>query len=142
MPVINQQLPGEGPFLTEAVNEVSAAFEEAVTILRYTGESGGDAASGEGATPAFITLYSKANITALSPEELAKPAGFYVPGDLHAEFRIQVFGIESYNAEAQSAGRRADQVVYLGRTYNIKGHVAPINQDGVQWWQAVLTQVG
>ncbi len=142
MVVINQQLPGEGPFLTEAVNEVAGAFEEAVTILRYTGETGGDAAAGIGATPSFTTIYSRANITALEPKEMAQPAGFYVPGDLHAEFRIQVFGIESFNADAQSAGRRADQVVYLGRTYNIKGHVAPINQDGVQWWQAVLTQVG
>ncbi len=142
MVVINQQLPDEGVFFSNAMEEVVGTFEEAVTVKRFVSVSGGNDAGGVAATVTYANIQSMANITEVTVQEIAFSNGFYSTGDLHAEFRLQVLGEESYAGDGQSAGRRADQVIYRGRIYKIKGHVMPVNQDGIQFYKATLSQVG
>ena len=137
----DQSGPGDEQF-QPMMAEVTALFEEAVTVLRYTGVTAGDDSGGVADTPAFTSIGATANITALEAKEIMFSNSTYALGDVRAEFQIPIYGPETYTGDEQAAGRRADEVMYRGRKYKIVGHVMTVNFSGIQYWQAVLRQVG
>jgi hypothetical protein len=137
----NQNGP-EGDLFSKSIAEVEVLFEEAVTIKRLTGSTGGDDSGGVAVTPTYTQIATTANITALEAKEIMFSNATYALGDVRAEFQIPVYGPETYTGDLQTAGRGPDQVIYRGRIYKIVGHVMQVNFEGIQYWQAVLRQVG
>lgn len=135
----------DGEIFDDVMAELAPLVEEQVTIQRYTGQTGGDPAAGVAPTNTYITIYTQAVIESLNPEELAFANGFYITGDLKAQFRLQVFGSEggangATSGDLQTAGRLSDLVSFRERTYKVIGHPERVHYGGQYYWSVVLRQ--
>ena len=135
----------DGQFFDEAMAETFGTFEEQVLIRRFSSVSGGNAVDGQGPTKNYTDIQATALIESLSAQELAAATGFYIAGDIKAQFRQQVYGSEGgpnggAGGDLQSAGRYSDLIVYRGRTYKIVGHPYRTHYGGQYYWDAVLRQ--
>ncbi len=142
MPNIRQQGQIDGGMFPDAMVEVSGAFEEPITIKRWTGTTGGNPAHGQAPTDVYTTIPSRANITELAPQEIYFPGSIYVAGDIRAEIRLQVFGAEAGTGDFQTAGRKSDKVVYRNREYKFVGHIDRKKMTDRWYWVGVLRQTG
>ena len=106
-----------------SIEECRDIFEEQVIIKRYVSDSGGSDASGVAATPVYLSIKTKANITDVTARDIGNSNGLLATGDLRAEFRIPIFGGETFDGDFQTPGRRPDVVEYRNRDYVIVGHV-------------------
>lgn len=135
----------DGEIFDDTMAELSGLLEEQVLIQRYSGMSGGDAAAGLAPTKVYTTLQTQALIEALTAQELAFANGFYISGDLKAQFRMQVYGSEggangAQGGDLQPAGRYSDLVTFRNRVYKIVGHPERIHYGGQYYWSVVLRQ--
>ncbi len=115
--------PGDGDFIEDAIAEVATAFEEPITIRRWTGNSGGSAAQGVAATDAYTDIRTTAVISELTAKEINYPGSIFSQGDLKIECQQEIKGLESYTGDQAAAAKKSDLVVYRGRTYRVIGTV-------------------
>jgi len=147
-PMIPQASFPDGELFDVGMAEVSGDFEEQVTVKRFTGATGGDPADGQAPTKTYTSFQTMALIDSLSAQEQASPTGFFMAGDLRAEFHLQVYGSEggAYDGAAGSAGdqqnpgRYSDIIIYRNREYKVVGHVDRIHYAGQYFWTATLRQ--
>ncbi len=142
MPVIRSFGRNDQHIARDSSIEVAGEFEEPVVIKRWTGISGGDDALMQAGTDTFKNIRATASIAELSAQEVASSGNLYALGDLRAEFRTVVYGEENGDGgDGQSAGRKADRVIYRGREYKLVG--TPDKKFfGASWfWQVVLRKV-
>jgi hypothetical protein len=128
-------------FFTNALKETSGIFDEAVTLKRWTGTTGGDDAAGIAAQDVFVKIPTKACIKNLAAREINYPNTIYAQGDLTAEFTVPVYGEETGQGDGQPAGRRSDRVLYRNREYKFVGHVERKFLARRTFWRGVLRQV-
>lgn len=152
MVTIPSTAPEDGSFFQDAMEEVGAEFEEPVVIKRwFAGPADFLDPLYLGSDPiaaTYANIYTTANITQVTQQELALGNTFYEIGDLHAEFRIPVFGAETNQGDGnplvnvtQPGARPADQVVYRGRFYRVVGHVERPFETRTQYYRATLRQL-
>ena len=140
---IDQRGPGDGSFMADANQEVASMLEEPVTLHRWQGNSGGDAAAGVAATDTWKDIKVKAVVSELEAREINYPNSIYQAGDLKAEFRMRIYGGESNAGDHQSQGRKADEVTYRNRRYRVIGHPNEIRIHSARsHWECRLRQIG
>lgn len=135
----------DGEIWDDVMAELAPLVEEQVTIQRFTGISGGDPAAGTAGTKTYTTFLTQAAVESLSAQEYAFSNGFYIAGDLKAQFRIQIYGAEggatgASSGDLQTAGRLSDLISYRERVYKIVGHPERVHFGGQYYWTAVLRQ--
>lgn len=140
-PTMRQQGQHDGSAWPSHEREVAPVFEEPVTIKRWIGQSAGNPDDGVAPTDAFTLIKTTANISEMPARDLFLGASVYLPGDLQAEFRTQVFGSEAANGD-NTGQRKPDQVLYRNRPYYLVGHVHRLNENGRVYWQGVLRLTG
>lgn len=135
----------DGEIFDDTMAELGPLLEEQVTLKRWSSVSGADPAAGTAGTNVYATALVQALIEALTAQELAFSNGFYITGDLRAQFRIQIYGAEggangAQSGDLQTAGRVSDLIIFRGREYKIVGHPERIHYGGQYYWSAVLRQ--
>ena len=131
----------DGSFFKDALRELSGMFEERILIKRWVSKSGGDQAGGTRGTDAFANIRAKANITEMSARDIGMSDIFRI-GDLKCEVRVEIFAGESYSGDGQTKGRKADQIIYRNRTYQIIGQVMRPFLANKTHYRCVLRQIG
>ncbi len=142
MPSIRQQGQMDGAIFSGAMKEVAGAFEEPVTVLRWTGVTAGNPGQGVPDTDIFQNIRTTAVIKTLTAKDTFGTAGIYVPGDLQAEFRIPVYGAEAQSGDFLAPGTRPDRVLYRNRAYYFVGHVDRKKLTERVFWVGILRQDG
>ena len=121
MPVIRSLGRNDSAIAGESSVEVAGEFEETVILKRWLGLTGGDDALMQAGADAWKSIKTSASLSALSAQEIATSGNLYAVGDLKGEFRSVVYGGESGSGDKQTAGRKADHVLYRGREYKVIG---------------------
>jgi len=121
MPVIRSLGRNDSTIAGESSVEVAGEFEESVIVKRWLGVTGGNDALMQAPTDTWKSFSTSASISDLSAQEVATSGNLYALGDLRAEFRVVIYGEESGSGDKQTAGRKADHVVYRGREYKVVG---------------------
>ena len=138
MPVIRNFGHLDAVIGPESSIENQGEFEESVVLKRWKSTTGGSDALMQAATDVFVSIKTWASIESLSAMDIATSGNLYALGDLKGEFRLKVYGEESGSGDGQTAGRKADQVVYRGRTYKVVGTPDRKFLGGAWFWEVVL----
>jgi hypothetical protein len=142
MPVLEQS-GNDALDFSEAMAEVSQSFEVPVIIRRWSSETGRDESSGTGGIANFTNISTRANISDMTAKQVIFPGSIYAIGDLHAEFRVPVYGMETHGGDSRTgAVDQSDHIIYRNREYVIIGHVMTPEFNGVRYWKAALREVG
>ena len=103
----------DGQGINKAIKEVIAAFEEAVTIKKWT--SNATELPAEGTTPAgvYTLIPSTAVIDDIGIEKTTGRDGVYAAGDLQFQLRVAM------TAPTANPYHPGDRIIYDGVEYNL-----------------------
>lgn len=139
---IDMTNPVDGSFVDDAIGEVAKAFEEPITIKRWTGKSGGNAARGVAATSSYTMIKTTAVISQLDARDINYPGSIFAQGDLKLECVVEIKGGESYAGDQATSARDADVIIYRGRDYRIIGTVNREHLHSRTHFAATMRRIG
>lgn len=142
MVAIRQQGQMDGDIFGKSMKEVQGAFEEPITIFRWTGTTPGDQIKGIADQDTYIQIRATGVIGQLKAQDIFSSGGIYIPGDLQAELTIPVYGAEAQEGDWLEPGRKPDRVMYRNRAYYFVGHVDRKKLTQRVFWVGVMRQDG